>query len=217
MGRPLKSVYFGNRNTDGVSGEGVASVAIASAIAKSYTTDAVATFSAPQIPGGSTATGTVTIDGNGDITAVVVTSAGSGYTSRPTVTISEDGQADTVLTHGSGGVTVTLTAAVTDALTCSAWVTGDSQARVGDIVKQVGSKTFRVRTSAGTAKCKLVTTVSGPQAAGEMTITATKADTTTFNVAKINGRVCYDAAGNKYAWVLGAGNASGSTVGLSSN
>jgi hypothetical protein len=224
MGRPLKSIYFGNRNTDGVAGEGVASVAIASPIAKSYTSDAVATFSDPQIEGGSTATGTVTIDGNGDIAAVVVTSAGSGYTTRPTITISEDGQSDTVLTSGSGGVTVTLTTGTTDAITCNAWVISDTVGRVGDIVKQTGGKTFRVATSVGTSKCKLVTSSTGPEAVGEMTITATRAsdhskydDGSTFNVAKLTGRLAYDADGHASPWVLGAGNADGETVGISSN
>ena len=67
MGRPLHKKYFGNRNTgsasvttdDGIGGNGVASAAVT--VAGSYTTTRpLFTFSAPTIPGGVTATGTVT-------------------------------------------------------------------------------------------------------------------------------------------------------------
>lgn len=50
-----------------------------------YTTPTV-TFSAPTTAGGLTATGTVTVVG-GVITAIVITSPGSGYTAAPSVTI----------------------------------------------------------------------------------------------------------------------------------
>jgi len=67
MGRPLNKKYFGNRNigttstTDdyGIGGEGVASAAIT--VVGSYTTNRPAfTFTAPQLPRGITATGTIT-------------------------------------------------------------------------------------------------------------------------------------------------------------
>jgi hypothetical protein len=67
MGRPLNKKYFGNRNIgsasvttdDGIGGNGVASAAVT--VAGSYTTTRpLFTFSAPTIPGGVTATGTVT-------------------------------------------------------------------------------------------------------------------------------------------------------------
>lgn len=54
-----------------------------------YTT-ATVVFSAPQTPGGVTATGTVTVAG-GEITGVTITNPGSGYTSAPTVTFSGSG------------------------------------------------------------------------------------------------------------------------------
>jgi hypothetical protein len=66
MGRPLNKKYFGNRNigstsvtTDnGIGGQGVASAAV---ITKgSYQTRPVITFTAPQLPNGVTATGTIT-------------------------------------------------------------------------------------------------------------------------------------------------------------
>jgi hypothetical protein len=66
MGRPINKKFFGNRNigsastsTDnGIGGEGVASVVL-NALGN-YTTRPTFTFSAPQIPGGVTATGTIT-------------------------------------------------------------------------------------------------------------------------------------------------------------
>jgi phage tail sheath protein FI len=52
-----------------------------------YSGSPTVTFSAPQVPGGITATGTVTISGT-VVTAIVITNKGTGYTSAPTVTIS---------------------------------------------------------------------------------------------------------------------------------
>jgi hypothetical protein len=191
MGRPIQKKYFANTNYElsgfaNVGGEGVASVAIASPIAKSYTAAAVATFSAPQLTNGQTATGTVTIDGSGDIAAVVMTSAGSGYTSRPTITISEDGQSDTVLTHGSGGVTVTLTTARQNSIKCEAQVGSGSEVLTGDVIKQVSAKRYKVTTSDGTAVCKLVTT--NALSANEMSIMATDSDGGTYLVSKLTAR-----------------------------
>lgn len=57
--------------------------------------DTTVTFSAPP-PGGVTATGTLTIEG-GVITGLTITNPGSGYTSAPTVTVT-----DTNPTPGSG-------------------------------------------------------------------------------------------------------------------
>jgi hypothetical protein len=62
MGRPLAKRYFGNTNTPAIGGEGVLSAAINAA--GSYTTRPVFTFSAPQLPGGVTATGTITSEIN---------------------------------------------------------------------------------------------------------------------------------------------------------
>lgn len=208
MGRPIKSVYFGNRNTDGVSGEGVATATVGVKGDGYWSANAAATFTAPQITGGTTATATLTFGNvtSGNIASVVITSAGSGYTSAPTLTITGAN------TTPASTFTVTLTTSTTDALTCNAWVTGDTIGRVGDIIKQTGSRTFRVATATATSKCKLVTTADGPAAEGEMTITATKSDTSTFNIAKINDRTVYDSSGNQYQWVLGAANATTDSV-----
>jgi hypothetical protein len=72
MGRPIKEKFFGNTNAPysntaqgggtGIGGEGVASVVL-NAVGN-YTTRPTFTFSAPQLPGGTTATGTITSEGS---------------------------------------------------------------------------------------------------------------------------------------------------------
>jgi len=82
MGRPLNKKFFGNRNTGsasttadnyGIGGEGVASAAIT--VAGSYTTRPTFTFTAPTLPTGVTATGTI----NSEALSGVATTAGTGY------------------------------------------------------------------------------------------------------------------------------------------
>ena len=80
MGRPLNKKYFGNRNIgttgttdDGIGGEGVASAAIT--VVGSYTTRPTFTFTAPTLPTGVTATGTI----NSEALSGVATTAGTGY------------------------------------------------------------------------------------------------------------------------------------------
>ena len=72
-----------------------------------YTTAPAVTFSAPPA-GGNTAQGSATIDANGRVTSVVVTQAGSGYQSAPTVTIAPVGT--TALATAAQGDTATATA-----------------------------------------------------------------------------------------------------------
>jgi len=194
MGRPIQKKYFANTNYElsgfaNVGGEGVASVAIAAPIAASMNTGATATFSAPELTGGQTATGTVTIDGNGDITAVTMTSAGSGYTARPTITIKDTvagGAEEVVLTHGSDGVTVTLTTTRQNSIKCEAQIGAGSEVLTGDIIKQQSARRYKVQTSDGTAVCKLVTT--NALGANEMSIMATDSAGGTYLVSKLTAR-----------------------------
>lgn len=58
MGRPIHKKFFGNLNTPPIGGEGVASVVLNAR--GNYTTRPTFTFSAPQLPDGTTATGTIT-------------------------------------------------------------------------------------------------------------------------------------------------------------
>ena len=203
MGRPINKKYFGQTNIastgEGVGGEGIASVTIASPIAASMNTGATATFSAPQIPGGETATGTVTIDGAGDIVSVQITNAGSGYTSVPTITITDTvaGGAETAtLTSGSGGVTVALTSGASarqNSITITGWIpasgsagyisgAGGSSSVTGDILRQVGSDKYVIQTAQGIGRVKLV---ADTVAAGQATIIATDSNGNTYYVTKL--------------------------------
>ena len=68
-----------------------------------YTTPPTLTFSAPQTEGGVTATGTVTLSGDG-LGTVTITNPGTGYTSAPTVTLNGGG-------GSNGAITTTITTA----------------------------------------------------------------------------------------------------------
>ena len=224
MGRPLNKKYFGQTNIastgEGVGGEGIASVTIASPIAASMNDGATATFGAPQIPGGETATGTVTIDGAGDIVSVQITNAGSGYTSVPTITITDTvaGGAETAtLTSGSGGVTIALTSGASarqNSITITAYIpasgsagyisgTGGSSAVTGDIIRQVGSNKYVVQTAQGIGR---VTLVTGAPGAGEARIAATDSAGETYWVTKLTAhrvRLTQNSGGGSSLYATG--------------
>lgn len=90
----------------------------------------------------------------------------------------------------------------------SAWVPGDSQARTGYIVKQEGTRRYKVTTSGGTGYCNLKATAVA--AAGEMTITATDSASGAYFVTKLtrhkatlaqNGGTQF-ATGQAIHWVI---------------
>ena len=92
MGRPLPKRFFGNENVgtagttdDGIGGDSVASVVL-NALG-SYTTRPVFTFTAPQLPLGVTATGTVT----SEALSAAVTTAGTDYTVGDVLTLTSAG------------------------------------------------------------------------------------------------------------------------------
>ena len=203
MGRPLKNKFFDPTGNESTGGEGVAltsgNVSFASITRGDgyFSANVGATVSAPQLTGGTTATvGTVYLFGNGAIKSVGLSNAGSGYTSAPTLTFT--GANSNVAT-----ATVSINSAATtqNAILIYAWVAGGASSVVGDIVKQTGAKSFRVATAQGTSKCTLTT---GSVAEGQCQITATKADASTFKVAKINGHTVTDASGNKFLWSVTA-------------
>jgi len=190
MGRPLNKKYFANTNyqdfgTANVGGESVASVSISGSWSGYTQATSTVTFSAPDIQGGVTAEGTVTITA-GAPTAVTITVPGSGYLSAPTVTIADsDGGAETagtataVLTSGASarqnGIKVE-----------TQYGSGDSEITTGDVIKQVSTKRYKVQTSQGTGIFKLVTTEA--KAAGEMSIMATDSAGGTYLVSKLTAR-----------------------------
>jgi hypothetical protein len=192
MGRPINKKHFGNTNTGGLGGEGLASVTVTGA-GTGYTTGEAVTISAPQLPGGVQAVATIVDNGSGAIASVTVTTAGTGYTSAPTITFAT-GNAD-----ATG--TAVVTATKTNAISLTAFVTGGSNL-TGDVVAQKGAKRFKVTTATGTEVCKLVTAT--PAAGGEMRITAVDSAGNTYFLSKISARTCTVVRGTGTAFATGA-------------
>lgn len=186
MGRPLNKKYFANTNyakfgTANVGGESVASVTIGGSWADFAQATTTVVFSDPQIAGGVTATGTVTVTAGAPV-SVTITNPGSGYTSAPTVTIADsDGGAET--TGTATAVLTTGASARQNGIKCEAQPAGVAEATTGDIIKQVSTTRYKVLVGSTTGICKLVTTASLND--GEMTITATDANSNAYFVTKL--------------------------------
>jgi len=225
MGRPIKEKFFGNTNSPysnqavggatGVGGEGVASITLSTSSLTVSTVTVTVLFSAPQIPGGVTAAGTPVKTGN-TVTSVTINTAGSGYTSAPTVVF-----AATVGSTGTGVAVLTNTQY--NAIRGLAFVPGGS-AKLFDIRKQEGSKRYLVNTADGRAICKLV--ASPTIASGEMNIIAADTNGSTYFVKKLTARRAVlvqstatgsflFADGSTAGWTLGA--ASLGVVSVSNN
>ena len=138
-------------------------------------------LSATGIYVGMTATGT----GIG-VGALVTTIVGT------TVTLSVANTADITagsVTFSDAGVngvpgTVTLTNTNAAGISISANIAG-AGALAGDIIKQVSTRRYLVRTAAGTGICELVASAPG---AGQMTITAVDSAAGTYYVKKLTAR-----------------------------
>ena len=204
MARPLNKKYFGNRNVgststtadDKIGGKSIASVTISGSWAGFTAGTTTVTFTAPEVPGGVTATGTAVIDGSGVVTGVTMTEAGSGYVIHPTVTIADsDGGAETTGTATAVFATDTGNVGSStnqeNAIIVYAYIptaNGGSSRVIGDIVKQVGSKRYKVKTAQGTGICRLRT--DGGTGAGTMDISAFDTGSAGANeywVAKLTG------------------------------
>jgi hypothetical protein len=204
MGRPIKSKYFGTQKGAGVGGEGVSSITLPAnkpAAAGAITVS----FTAPQIAGGVTATGTPVKTGS-TVTSVTILTTGSGYTTAPTVTFT-----GTNVTYHTNGTAV-LTSSVSDVIRCVAFLPtadGGTAPVFGDIREQVASKKYRVQTSEGTGVCRLVTTST--IAAGQMTILATDANTSTYYVRKLTARraVLVQTTASYWGYAISSGAAAG--------
>lgn len=71
----------------------------------------------------------------------------------------------------------------------------------GGILRQKGTHKHLVQDAGGhKGVCKLVNKAKASLAEGEMSITVTKADTTTFYASKITNRWVWDFSGNKYRY-----------------
>jgi|LakMenEpi03Aug12_release.lakeMendotaPanAssembly.Ray.scaffolds.fasta_scaffold00326_9 hypothetical protein len=178
MGRPIKSKYFGVPKGTGTGGEGVSLVTLGTNPESTLTVTVV--FSAPDLPGGTTAAGTAVKTGN-TVTSVTVDSAGSGYLTVPSVSFT--GTSMSVI----GSATATLTTSVSNVIRATAFLTGGS-ALVADIDEQVASKKYRVQTANGTDVARLVSTNTDQLVAGQMNILATDGNGSTYWVKKLTAR-----------------------------
>ena len=197
MGRPLNKKFFANTNvarfgTAGVGGESIASVAAVTTGLSGMTfpggpfTILAADITAPQIAGGTKPVLTFTAT-SATAGTVAVVSAGSGYTSAPTVTVRGSLAAGT----GTASPAATLTSGTAlrqNGIKCEVQVGAGSELTTGDILKQVNGRGYRVTTtdSTTTTVCKLVTTEA--KDANQMSIKATDSAGGTYFVAKLTSR-----------------------------
>ena len=175
-------------------------------------------FSAPQVDGGTTATGTATISGAG-VTGITLSAAGSGYTSVPTVTI----------TAGAGGgtgatATAVLSGAVVTALNIGAGGSGYSVAPTVTLSAPnvVGGTqaTATATVSGGVVTALTITNAgTGYTSAPTVTITGVGAGataTSTIGTSTITG-ITVNAAGSGYkvapTVTISGGGGTGATIG----
>jgi hypothetical protein len=207
MGRPIKKKYFGFGNPDGVGGEAFASLVVTNTATNAgYSTTTAVTWvaSSPQLVGGTPAAGTAAVSfvtGQGRIQSLGITTAGTGYTSTASVTL-------TFTPARVGGTAATfvlnLSSAVTNTIAANAWVpVSGTQSLIAEILKQKASHRYRVATSEGTGVCQLV--ARAPAAGGEMTIIATDSASNQYYVTKLTARkaVVYQKSGSGYQFTNG--------------
>jgi len=194
---------FGSQDMNGqnlqvnITGWGVATVAVIEQ--GDYTTISSGAKNTTVTPtGGTGATLTITYG----VSGIEVTEKGSGYTSP----------SDAAFTFSAGSaagtsVLTTDTGAVGSATNQENAIivyanTDDNGSKIGDIIRQVSGRRFKVKTADGIEICKLkssaVTTV------GEMTIAATDATNGTYFVTKISSRKVTLAQDNGTAFATGA-------------
>jgi len=214
MGRPINKKYFGNKNlgTSGagdnfIGGEGLSAIVVTNTATNagySTTTNVTWVASAPQLPTGVAAAGTAVVwfdGGQGRIQSLAVTEPGSGYTSTSSVTLTY-----TPARVGGTAATVHLTLASTqqNAIQPTAFISTGSSAVVGDIIKQVSTKKYLVKTAQGIGQCKLSTTTL---TAGNMWILATDVNGSSYYVTKLTAHKAYltrKAMVGSYEYATGA-------------
>jgi hypothetical protein len=179
MGRPLNKKFFGNRNTGGIGGKGVESVTISGVWSGFTQATSTVVFGLPDLPGGVRATGTVTITA-GAPTLVTMTEKGSGYTSAPTVTISDsDVGAET---SGTATAVLTVNTGQENAITITGRIVAGSTVAL-DVIKQTGARRYLVTDGTNTGVVELVG--DAVDAAGEANIIARDSASGTYYVTKI--------------------------------
>jgi hypothetical protein len=185
MGRPIKKRYFaGTAVVADTAGMGVVTPSGVTVVTSgtNYSAGTTLVFSQPDILGGAAAQGTVTVVG-GNITAVTVTSAGSGYTADPAI----------ALTNVGTGTGATFTVALapisnTGKITVTAYLLAPKglSAKTSNILKQEASHRYLVQNADGDGQCKLV--ASGSLTAGQMNLVATDSGGGTYYVTKLTSR-----------------------------
>jgi hypothetical protein len=215
MGRPIKKKFFGNLITPyqnqatggrtGAGGEGVSSVTLSTTSFAVSTLTITMSFTAPQIAGGISATGTPVKTGN-TVTSVLITDAGSGYLTAPTVAFTGTNMSSV------GAGTAVLTSTRQNAIAFISFLTtGSSAVAAGDILKQEGSKRYLVQNAQGQGQCKLVALPT--LAAGQMNIIATDANGSTYFVKKLTARKAVVAQSTvSTAFLVGDGVSTGWTL-----
>jgi hypothetical protein len=83
----------------------------------------------------------------------------------------------------------------------SARIPGESTAKAGFIVKQTGSKSYRVNNADGTGKCILVASITAAGQAVMLVYTDPGADVSVA-IRKLQKRTAIDFSGNRYTWIL---------------
>lgn len=210
MGRPVNKKFFGNTNklssglAAGVGGEGFANVVKLTG-GTLYASTATWLASAPQLPNGTRARGTITVNGSGVIQSFVISESGAGYTSTSTVSVT----VSPATTGSSATYSIQLTSGRQNALDFLAWVPTASNgtansagsAVTGDIVKQQGTKRYYVKTAQGYGVCSLIATTP---AIGQMTLIATDANGNTYYVTRLESkkaRLTRKTQSGSNAWV----------------
>lgn len=206
MGRPIPKKYFANTNVgitgEGVGGEQISAVYVATTGSGWSTSTTVNwTASAPQVPGGQAAYGTATVvwdpdAGDGWATAFTVRDGGSGYTSTSSVTLSFDADPTTT---GTYVININPSTTLQNGMEVYAYIpasgsagyisgTGGSSRVVGEVIRQSGNQKYVVRTAQGVGACRIPADGSAANAAGEMDITATDWNGSTYRVMKLHAR-----------------------------
>jgi hypothetical protein len=169
------------------------------------------TISAPEIPGGRTATATASVDGLGRVTAITIVDGGSGYLAAPTVTIAApasgtQARATAVLSGGSvrltaaggmtqaGGAIKAATLAVSSTTGVLALTNPANDVDALSLANALGNVSF-VDADGFTVASPGVTAGGSPAGDGSATLTAVSGSITlAANVSAVNDRVTLDAS-----------------------
>jgi hypothetical protein len=150
--------------------------------------------------------GSFTVDVYSHIVSAPINEKGSGYTGAETFTTTRTNSSTGGLPAGTIVLTTDSGAVGSSTNQENAIVvyanTDDNGSKVGDIIRQVGARRFKVKTADGIAICKLKN--SAVSAEGEMTITATDSAGGTYFVTKITAHKVTVTRGTGTQFVTGA-------------